>query len=499
METRANYVIVGIFTIAAVLAAFAFVYWTAAIGDRGETALLRFRIPGSASGLARGSAVLFNGVRVGDIERVYIDVTNPSAAIADAQVDRQTPLTRSTQAVVGLAGLTGTANIEMNGGNLNEPNLFSEASAEGRVAEMVANPSAVTNLLQTAQQIFERTNNVLDQVEGFTKDARQPLVQTVENAQKFTDALAQNADGIDKFLTSVSALSEELAGLSGKVDGVVARVEGILNAVDPNKVTTIVNNAETFSRDLSNSTRRFDEVIAQLEGFTRDARGPLQKTLENAQTLSDTIVANTPEIDKFLSAMGPLSDDLGRISGNVDASVKKAQDLLNSVDDQKIASIVDNADTFSKNLTASSEQFETLVGGATGTLKGAQTALARLEELLGSENAQGVIAQATETLKAYRQVADNINSRMTILDDASKTLAAYRQVADTMNSRIGGIMDGISRFSGQGLREVQSLVQDSQRSINRIQESISDLSRNPQRIITGGEGSVRQYDGRARR
>ena len=37
METKANYVIVGIFTLAAILAAFGFVYWTAAIGDRGET------------------------------------------------------------------------------------------------------------------------------------------------------------------------------------------------------------------------------------------------------------------------------------------------------------------------------------------------------------------------------------------------------------------------------------------------------------------------------
>jgi len=399
METRANYVIVGIFTVAAVLAAFAFVYWTAAVGDRGERALLRFRIPGSASGLARGSAVLFNGVRVGDIQAVYIDVTNPSAAIADAQVDRATPVTRSTQAVVGLAGLTGTANIEMNGGSLNEPNLFSEAAAEGRVPEVVANPSAVTNLLQTAQQIFERADNVLTQLEGFTKDVRPPLLKTVENAQKFTDALAENADGIDKFLTSVSSLSEELAGLSGKLDGTITKVE----------------------------------------------------------------------------------------------------DILNSVDRNKIASIVDNAETFSKNLTKSSEQFDSVVGGADGTLKEAQDTLKKLQDLLGSENAEGVIAQANETLKAYRRVADNLNNRMTVLDDASKTLAAYRQVAETVQGRIGGIMDGISRFSGQGLRDVQSLVQDGQRSIDRIEGAITDLSRNPQRIITGGDGAVRQFDGRARR
>ncbi|RVC66454.1 MCE family protein, partial [Mesorhizobium sp. M2A.F.Ca.ET.046.02.1.1] len=93
METRANYVIVGIFTLGAILAAFAFVYWTAAIGDRGETAMLRVRIPGSASGLSRGSLVLFNGVRVGDVKNVYIDGDDPTVAIADAEIARWTPIT----------------------------------------------------------------------------------------------------------------------------------------------------------------------------------------------------------------------------------------------------------------------------------------------------------------------------------------------------------------------------------------------------------------------
>lgn len=368
METRANYVIVGIFTVAAVLAAFAFVYWTAAIGDRGETVLLRFRIPGSASGLTRGSSVLFNGVRVGEIQRVYIDVTNPSAAVADAQVDRLTPVTRSTQAVVGLAGLTGTASVEMNGSNLNEPNLFSEAASEGRVAEVVANPSAVTNLLQTAQQIATRLEDVLTQIEGFTRDARQPLLKTVQNAEKFTNALAANADGVDKFLASVSALSEDLSALSGKLDGAVVEI----------------------------------------------------------------------------------------------------QQILKSVDQKKVASIVDNADIFAKNLSESSKRFDTVIGGAEG-------ALTKLEKLLGSGDAEGVIAQATETLKAYRQVAD------------------------TLNARIGVITDGLARFSGQGLRDVEALVKDSRRSVNRIEQAITDLERNPQRIITGGDGTVRQYDGRVRR
>src|SRR5689334_10579278 len=138
METRANYVIVGIFTLGAILAAFAFVYWTAAIGDRGETATLRVRIPGSASGLGRGSAVLFNGVKVGDVRRVFIDVQNPTVAIADTEIDRLTPITKSTQADIGIAGLTGQANIELKGANPAENNLLDEAERQGRVAEIVA-------------------------------------------------------------------------------------------------------------------------------------------------------------------------------------------------------------------------------------------------------------------------------------------------------------------------------------------------------------------------
>jgi len=98
-----------------------------------------------------------------------------------------------------------------------------------------------------------------------------------------------------------------------------------------------------------------------------------------------------------------------------------------------------------------------------------------VDKLLGSDDAQGVMAQAGETLKSFKQVAD------------------------TLNSRLGAIMDGLARFSGQGLRDVDALVRDSRRSINRIEQAVTDLERNPQRIITGGDGTVREYDGRARR
>lgn len=457
METRANYVIVGIFTLAAIMAAFAFVYWTAAIGDRGETALLRIRIPGSASGLGRGSFVLFNGVKVGDVRRVYIDVQNPNAAIADTEVDRLTPITKSTQADIGIAGLTGQANVELKGANPNEPLLFDEAEESGTVAEIVANPSAVTNLLETAQDIFTRADKVISQLEGFTNDARGPLTDTVRNIQKFSEALAANSDGVDKFLASVSSLSSTLEGASGRLDSTLAAIQDLLGAVDRDRVKDIVANVEATTKNLKQTSDRFDEVLGNVNtavGSINDFAQKTQGTLARVDKVLDGI--DPDDVRQALANIQSASENANKAAADIaevtDKFVKRSDDIDKTISDaQQLAERLNNAST--------------RVDGI----------LAKVDELLGSGEANGVMA------------------------DARATLNSFKQVADTLNARLGTITDNLARFSGEGLRNVNALVQDSRRSIQRIEEAVTDLQRNPQRILSGGDGEVRQYNGRMRR
>lgn len=457
METRANYVIVGIFTLAAILAAFAFVYWTAAIGDRGETALLRIRIPGSASGLGRGSFVLFNGVKVGDVRRVYIDVDNPNAAIADTEVDRLTPITKSTQADIGIAGLTGQANVELKGANPDEPRLFDQAEAEGRVATIVANPSAVTNLLETAQDIFNRADKVLSQLEGFTNDVRGPLTSTVENVQKFSDALAANSDGIDKFLASVSSLSTTLQGVSTKLDGTLTAAQDLLNAVDRDRVREIVANIDDTTKNLRQTSDRFEEVI----GNVNTAVGSINDFAQKTQgTLS--------RVDKVLDGIDP--DDVRQALANIQSASDNANKAATDIA-KVTGKFANRADDIDQTIEDAHQLAERLNNASTRV----DGILAKVDKLLGSGQADGMMADARATLKSFKQVAD------------------------TLNSKLGTITDNLARFSGEGLRNVNALVQDSRRSINRIEEAVTDLQRNPQRILSGGDGEVRQYNGRTRR
>lgn len=457
METKANYVIVGLFTVAAILAAFGFVYWTAAVGDRGEAAQIRFRIPGSASGLSRGSAVLFNGVKVGDVRRVYLDLSNPSVAIADAEIDRLTPITRSTSADVGLAGLTGQANIELKGGDPSEPNLLVLAEENNTIAEITASPSAVTNLLQTAQSLLSRADAAVNQLEGLVTESREPLVQTVRNVEEFSRALADNAEGIDSFLANVGELSEAIAGVSGRLDSTLKAAEELINSVDRDRVSTIVGNVEAFtqrldsaSQDLDSIMSGVDEAVRSLGTFSSNASDAIAKVdriidsvepagvktaLTNFEQASVTINRAANEVAKVSETIGGRSDD-------IDKFISDASELASRLNEASVR-----------------------VDGV----------LAKLDGLLGSEDAEGVMAEANATLQSFREVAE------------------------TLNARVGPITEGLARFSGQGLRDVEALVRDSRRSITRIEQAITELEQNPQRIITGGEGRTRRYDGRSRR
>lgn len=457
METRANYVIVGIFTLAVIIAAFGFVYWTAGLGGGGQTGTLIVRIPGSAAGLGRGSAVLFNGVKVGDVTRLYIDPTQPTNAIAVTEVDRLTPITRSTKAEIGLAGLTGQANIELQGGSTSEPNLLTLAEETGEDAVIVAAPSAVTNLLQTAQDVLQRADSAFRSIEAFIGDARQPLTETVENTRRFSEALARNANGVDSFLANVSKLSETLGSASDRLESTLEAAEGLLNAVDREKVAQIVNNVEVFTDRLQTASRDLDRIMAGVDSTVQSVRTFTDSATETLAKV-DVVVENVDPagVKTTLSNIEEASEDARLAAADISAFTKKIGERSDDVDQ-----IITDAQQLASRLNQASVRVDGV--------------LAKLDSLLGSGEAEGVMTEATETIKAFRQVAD------------------------TLNARLGAITEGLARFSGQGLRDVEGLVRDARTSMNRIERAITDLERNPQRIISGGEGTVRQYDGRTRR
>ena len=334
---------------AVLLASFGFVYWIARGTNSAEAASLEIRIPGSVTGLTVGSLVLFNGIKIGDVRGLRIDPDNPSAVLVTAEVDQTAPITPQTKAALGFQGLTGQAYIELQGGDANGENILQAALAAGGTAKIDAGPGAVNNLIDKAQQISVRAENILSKLDEFISLNQAPLTQTVSNAQKFSDALAKNSENIDKFLVTVGELSKTLGAVSGKLDSTLTAAEDLLKSVDRSKVDKVLSNAEKVSDDLAKSSGRIEALVTSVEGgvksfgtFTESASktitgvekliasadaGKVASAIDNIEAASKTARTALEDISRISAKVGGRGEDIDKIIGN---AAKLSADLAKS-------------------------------------------------------------------------------------------------------------------------------------------------------------------------
>lgn len=456
METKANYALVGFFTLLVVAAAFGFVYWMAQYGRSGPMAELAIRIPGSANGLSVGSAVRFNGIPVGSVRSLNIDPEDPRYSIAFTEVQTSAPVYPSTKAVLEVQGLTGAAYIELSGGRTGEENLLRKAQDTGRPAVLIADQSSVTNLLATADKILQRADDAIGQIQGFVTDARGPLTKTIEHAEAFTGALSANSDAIDDFLRSLSALSGTFNRVSERLDSTLAAAEGLVKAVDPDKINNILANAETVTGNVATASNQIGDVVDQVK---QAASGFNQASIEAQSVL------------------------------------KRADELLASVDPSKVNSAVDNITSATADARSAMSSAREVVDGVADKREEINHAIQDFTELAQKLNQAST---RVDTILAKVDTMVSGDDSKGLFAEAQKTLQSIRATADNLNARIGPIADNLARFSNTGLKDVQTLIGDTRRTVENLNETISNFDQNPQRLIFGGE-TVKEYDGRTRR
>ena len=454
METRANYVTVGIFTLFVLAAAFAFIYWVSRLDETTNLVPLNVKIEGSVTGLGDGSDVLFNGIKVGKVSRVLFDANDPRIVYAVTQVKADTPIRDDTYATIGSQGLTGVAYISLKGGSPASPLLLQKESST--IPVISAQPSAVNDILETRREVAGRANTMMTSVESFINDNREPISQTVANVKTFSDSLAKNAEGVDKFLVGVSKAAESLETLSAKLDGSIAGIENIVKSVDPDKVRSSVDNIEEFTSQLKGSGSDVKELVASAKTAMVDLKA-----------FSASINTSLASVDKLLAAAD--AEKIGKIVDNVSEASENAK------------SVIANANTVTDAFARRKEDIDAIV---TDT-----------KELVATLNkASGKVDGVLTGLDGLLSKGDGTG----VMEEVRQTLADYRELARTLTARANEISSGLSKFSNRGLDDVRTLVQDTRRSVGRIDRVISGLEDNPQRLLFGGE-EVKQFNGRPRR
>jgi phospholipid/cholesterol/gamma-HCH transport system substrate-binding protein len=197
METRAPFVIVGSFVMAAIIAVFGFVYWLHNTGGLGPRTTYHVQFDGSVPGLLVGAAVLFNGIRVGEVTKLALEPDNPRRVNATISVSSAAPVRPDTKVGLEFQGLTGVPVIELEGGEL--------PKGAGEMPTLIAEAGAGESMTQAAREALRRMDSVLS-------ENSEPIRKTIANLETFSEGLARN---------------------TGKLDGIVAGLEKMTGGSTP--------------------------------------------------------------------------------------------------------------------------------------------------------------------------------------------------------------------------------------------------------------------------
>lgn len=202
METRAPFLIVGAFVLAAIVAVFGFVYWLHNSSGLGPRVTYHVQFNGSVPGLLVGAAVLFNGIRVGEVTELGLAMDSPRRVHVAISVASTTPVRSDTKVGLEFQGLTGVPVIALEGGT--------SAVNSGEVLTLIAEPGAGQSMTQAARDALRRVDSVLSENSA-------PLKNTIANLEVFSEGLARN---------------------TGKLEGIVAGLEKMTGAGTPTQKTT---------------------------------------------------------------------------------------------------------------------------------------------------------------------------------------------------------------------------------------------------------------------
>jgi len=195
METRAPYALVGLFVLAVIGVAFGFVYWLHNTSSLTERALYRIRFENTVSGLLTGAAVLFNGIRVGEVTALDLDTGNPNIVIATIAVATGTPVRADTKVGLDFQGLTGVPIVALQGGSKPLSMI-----SPGLPPTLTADPFAGQSMTTAARDALRR-------LDGILADNADPLRSTIANLNTFSAALARNADKLDSIVKGLDRLT----------------------------------------------------------------------------------------------------------------------------------------------------------------------------------------------------------------------------------------------------------------------------------------------------
>lgn len=448
METRANFILIGAFTLFGIIGTLAFMVWLASAQLDRQYATYGILFD-DVSGLSASGDVQFNGIAVGRVIDLHISQDDPSKVFVGIQVDATTPVREDTVAQLSSSGVTGVSYISLSNTQREAPAL---TAPPGEIPIITSRRSTVQQLVEDAPDLITEATKLL---------ARFQEIAGPEN-QTYVSNILRNLDSASGGLEQALSDFTSITGIVGDATDQITLFTERLDAIGASIQTTLVNADET----LAAATEAFDSTQAAITSSTSAIDNAGGAFAEAEKLMREQVPNIVAQISDTVDALNAAVADLSARSANTLTGFGDTADLLNARLSQ-LEKTLTEADSAFAAVTGASDSFYNLVDGdgallvsdARAVLADAKTAIGTVETVINKdvpvvvEDIRGAVATAS---KAVDRVANDLTGLTGRLDplaaDAQKTLTTATQIFE----RAGQTMDNLDRSLGATDRALAS-------------------------------------------
>lgn len=435
METRANYILIGVFTLLSILGTLAFFIWLASVqvNQQYQTYGVLFD---DVSGLDASGDVSFNGISVGRVIGLRIAEEDPSKVFTTIEIEASTPIRSDTVAQLQSQGVTGVSYISLSGGT---PGSVALVPNEEGVLMIPSRRSTVQALVEDAPDLLTEATKLLEQFQSLTSPENQTHVTNILRN------LDSTSDRLDQALTDFSDITGTVRDATVQISLFTERLD-VIGA----SVTETLEQADSTLAAATGAFAQADSVLAGSVEAIDSAQGVFDqaqvimagKVPEILAQLSETVTLTNSAISDLQTRSGATLDGFGETANLLNARLTELESSLREANTAFVA------------VTEASESFDHLVDGD-GTL-------------LISE-ARAMVADMQTTVTAIE--ATVINDVPAIMADIRSGVARANKAVEDVATNITATTD---RFDPMA-EEAQQAIASANALFTKAQNSLTTL------------------------
>jgi phospholipid/cholesterol/gamma-HCH transport system substrate-binding protein len=276
-----NYTLVGSFVVALGAMLVAGVLWLASGGAWQKKYDVYLAVEDeSVAGLNLDAPVKYNGVDVGKVQAILLDLANPQRVNLLFAIERGTPVKEDTIAILKTQGLTGIAYVELSGGSASSPPLATKKGAS--YPQIRTSPSLAARLENVLSSVLSKLDSTSSNLNAIlSKENQVAFHHALIDIAAVARVVAGRKDSIDSGLVDAARTLKNTAKASAKAQDLVDRMARGADSVDRMGVEV--------SKTSINVGKSVDAIGADVKRFSSETLPELERLMGELGNLSSSL------------------------------------------------------------------------------------------------------------------------------------------------------------------------------------------------------------------